>query len=287
MTTPVTPPVEEAWWDEEPAAPQPRTSRKRARTRRRWPLLAGAAVLAGGAVTGGVLLAGHLTEPSLPSDLTYPAGLTGSQVTADSHGQYVQVTPTETSSILGWNGEAEGVDPLVLAMYDSTTLAQAQQFVARFLIEEGLDSPLVFDASPEVWDAWVLEHQDLFVHGLLEEPDAAAGPVVDTAARDFAGNPRGRSATADGDPQARLRDLDLHLVGVDLENAEDLRFEFVATYLHDVVDDEGTAAVSHNEHALSYTLTPDRENDSWLIAGWNNHFATFTDWSTGKRDPGE
>lgn len=285
MTTSTTPADEDEWWDEDipSPAPQPRRRRRdrRARTgrKRRWPIYTAAAV-ACGAVAGGVVLTGQmLTGPSLPSDVAYPEGLTGSQVATDAHGQYVQVAAAEENPLLVWDGQAEHVEPVVLAMYGGEQLAQAQEIAVRFVIEEGIDSPLVFDPSPEAWETWVEEHEGRFADGALDEYVRARGHVVDTAQRDFEYNPRGRSAvTTDGDPQVRLRDLDLQLVSVSLENIEDIRFDFRASYVHDVVNDAGVEAVSHNDHSLSYTLGPDRENESWVIVEWDNHFGTFTDW---------
>lgn len=293
MTTEVTD-EQDQWWDEEDSsASSPARSRRRARRRttrrapKRWTLRLGVGVAAVGVTVGGVAGAHHAgLFPSPLDGVTYPDGLTGAQVASDAHGEYVQITPAEGSSLLTWDGEAEHVNEMARALYPSAELAEAQKLVAEFVVEEAIDSPLVFDPSPGAWDQWVAEHEHLFVEGALDQHVPANGHVVDSAQRDFGGNDRGRSAI-DGDAQVRLRDLDLQLVAVGVANVEDIRFDFRATYAHDVVGEDGQQAVSHNDHSLSYTLTPDRATGTWLIREWDNHFGTFTDWPAPQEDPAE
>lgn len=214
-------------------------------------------------------------------------GLVEGELTSDQHGQYRQLTLDPESPLLQYNPDVIHSSAIHLSKEE---VLEAQKIASTFVVEEALDSELVFGWSEEAAQAWLADNGHYFSEEAL--PDISADvsnpekrpTVIDTDGARATYDDEGNKLTGEwsrGNPvydggSARWDNLSVNLTSVFMTEQGELVFTYTATGDRPITDSVNTSDKTIyrevNEHELLYAL--DQGSDGWEIVGWHNSINT-------------
>lgn len=225
-----------------------------------------------------------------PEGFTYelPSGFTTGQPAQSIHGEYLPLSLEENSPLLNYSDSV--ATPEVVSNFDPEDVQEAQQIASTFVVEQGVDSVLVYDYSEENAEAWWNENKDVFhpdyqndFHSLVTD-GSKRNPLVDNNGGDALG-PNGERLEGGhwsrGNPvyetgTVRTGNVSIELVEISSDsNGSYLGFEYdasVSRIIEDPSDLSKGPLVETTDSDFTIYMLP--HNGSWRIAGTNNNFST-------------
>lgn len=227
----------------------------------------------GGSLGNGTPSASPSPTSSYSQEYTVPDGLqlTG-VVENDGEGEYSRVTLAEDASVLTVN--PSNIDPAASEKFSQEDIDEANRQIARFAVEEGLDSILVDSSRTDEWweankDNYDPEyHADVESSLAMREQGAVIGGLVDNDVADLRENSN-YDLKLDGGP--RISSLDISSPQVFVAPNGDLAFKYTGTVKRPAVDTEGKEGVELLNFEQNYGVRKG-EDGKWRITGWSNSF---------------
>lgn len=230
------------------------------------------------------------TEPTvaLPDSISYelPEGFTTGESISTSHGDYIPIQLGEDSPLRTYNPDIANAD--AKANYSSEDIEEAQNVASEFVINEGIDSPLVYDYSVEASNEWWNNNSDYFhpyntqtFHdGIVNVSERS--PLIDTNSGQavMEGDEVISGTWMRGEPvlngEVRTGNLSAELTSIEgYNNSEHLTFSYDVSLQRAITDPLGREEgilVENNDHNFILHMLP--SGSGWKIAGTNNTFNT-------------
>lgn len=218
-----------------------------------------------------------------------PPGIsTGDRTLSSIHGEYAPLTLAEDSPLRQYNDEV--VTSAAKQGFSQGEIEEAQSFTAEFVVNEGIDSVLVYDYSEENAQQWWNDNQHKFAPENRDEfrqnimnPNVRS-IVVDNNAGDSVLpdgeiNPdgywaRGNPSYEAGGPRTGNVTVELVEVNGDAGGAW-LQFDYNASVSRIVTDPAGEVQGDIIEDTdLDFSLIVSNIDGNWSIYGANNKFTT-------------
>lgn len=225
-----------------------------------------------------------------PDGFSYelPAGFTTGEPTQSVHGDYLPLRLEDDSPLMNYSDSV--ATPEVVSNFRPEDVEEAQQIASTFVVEQGVDSVLVYDYSEENAEAWWNENKDTFhpdyqsdFHSLVTD-GSKRNFVVDNNGGDALG-PNGEQLDgghwARGNPvyetgTARTGNVSVELVEISSDaNGSYLGFEYDASasrIIEDPSDLSKGPMVETTDSDFTIYMLP--HNSSWRIVGTSNNFST-------------
>lgn len=217
-----------------------------------------------------------------------PDGFSTGEPVSSQHGEYLPIQLDEDSPLLKYDESV--VDDIALQHYSPDEIEEAQGVAATFVVNEGIDSALVYDYSEEnaqEWwdnnkDSFNPSQQEAFYDSLMDDQNRNA--VIDNNAGDmFRGGSQGEGSWTRGFPiyepgTQRTGNVSMDLTNVTTNSTGDyLYFTFEGETSRQVydprVEDQKTPLIENTDYEFSVLYMP--MNNGWKLSGTDNKFNTY------------
>lgn len=217
--------------------------------------------------------------------------ISSGKVTIDKFGNYAPITLTDDSPLMVF--DKSKYDEKSLEAFSEEELLKAQQVASIFLIEQGIDSDLLFDYSPERAKEWLEAHRgeidpesyEDFSENVLNRKDGFKPSLIDTAAGIGTINVEGNvedgewfRGIPDNDGGVRYSELNANLTSAWYleEDGGTLVFEYEVQGESPVLLPEEVREahpedhVSSIDHCITYGLSQAKDGQ-WLLSGYDTN----------------
>lgn len=196
---------------------------------------------------------------------------TKKELAKDANGSFIQTTISADDPAMKY--DASVVDPNVTEAYTEEEVLAAQQFIVKFIAEEGLDSTLNgTKTNIEIVDAWWAANKDKIdptEEGFYEK--LVANDNVYMPVYRYTGK---KSELISGDNVTHVNSRKIKISAIKagfLEGKQRLGFNVKTETVYNILMD-GKKTVNSSNGDFIFTLTKD-ESGKWLISGYQNTFS--------------
>lgn len=197
---------------------------------------------------------------------------TKTELANDGKGVYIQTTVSDDDPAMQYKSSV--VTPDATAAYSEAEIKEAQQFIVRFIAEEGLDSAI--NGSPQddgVINAWWESNKDKFdpeyqgdIHKNLIAKDPFYMLVFNNPSRDYS------LAYGEDKTHVHSRSIIPASIKADMVNGIQYLSFYYDTMAEYNVADESTRHREAVKGSMIFSLKKDKTTGKWLISGYKNTF---------------
>lgn len=208
-------------------------------------------------------------------DFALPPGFSEGEKVSDSNGEYTELSLDEDSELMVFDKD-KVIDDSVYDHYSEEELADGQRFASTFVVEEVIDSSLMYDYTEENAEEWGDRSIPKFTSSIQDE---IRDNLMDSEKRTIIteSNSAWDRGTPIYDGGVRHGDLDASLVSISsLEKREGaITFEYRISYNNPVFDEDNPddLYVETSDHGYRVSIERDTSKDNnWALAGAGSYF---------------
>lgn len=208
-------------------------------------------------------------------DFALPPGFSEGEKVSDSNGEYASLVLDEDSELMVFDKD-KIIDDSVYDHYSEEELADGQRFSSTFVVEEVIDSSLMYDYSEENAKEWGDRNILTFRSSIHDEvrDDLMNSEKRTAITESNSGWDRGAPVYDGG---VRHGDLDVSLVSISSTEGREsaIEFEYSISYNNPVFDedDPDNLYVETSDHSYKTRVEKDDSNgNNWVMASIASKF---------------